>query len=76
MSLACGFSHALAITAQGLVLSWGEGEGGRLGQGDELPRQTPTKISRLDYAQVSLLSAYDLLQPSTSCFTHFFTTGG
>ena len=43
--IACGPSHAAAITASGAVYSWGCGEGGRLGCGNETSSATPALVS-------------------------------
>lgn len=40
----CEGKHYLALTADNMVYSWGLGEGGRLGLGDNLPKDVPTKI--------------------------------
>ena len=34
--VACGEAHTLGVTKQGSVWSWGHGERGRLGHGDEV----------------------------------------
>lgn len=36
--------HHLALTSDGEVYSWGVGENGRLGHGDNVSRAVPTKI--------------------------------
>jgi len=33
--VSCGSEHTAALTTQGLVYTWGEGEGGLLGHGDQ-----------------------------------------
>ena len=43
-SVSCGPEHALVVTADGQVYSWGRGDNGRLGHGDCLQRFTPTLI--------------------------------
>lgn len=43
----CEGKHLLALNAEWQVYSWGFGEGGRLGHGDSLPKQQPTKIPTL-----------------------------
>lgn len=40
--------HYLALTADGKVFSWGNGDGGRLGHGDNNPRDEPTLIEALN----------------------------
>lgn len=39
--------HYLALTSDGEVYSWGVGDGGRLGHGDNFARPEPTKIQAL-----------------------------
>ncbi len=34
-SLSCGYTHSLAVTDEGVVLSWGGGEMGKLGHGGD-----------------------------------------
>ncbi len=42
--IAAGQAHALALTEDGRVFSWGSGEFGRLGHGDASNMDTPTQI--------------------------------
>ena len=42
--VACGDSHVIALTESNQVLTWGCGEHGRLGHGDEDDRLEPTEI--------------------------------
>lgn len=39
--------HSLALSVDGDVYSWGNGDGGRLGLGDNNSRDQPTKIPEL-----------------------------
>lgn len=39
--------HSLALSAEGDVFSWGIGDGGRLGHGDDEPRAEPTLVRGL-----------------------------
>lgn len=43
----CEGRHFLALSSEHHVYAWGNGEGGRLGLNDTLPRDTPTKIIAL-----------------------------
>jgi len=45
--VACGRDHSLALTAGGKVFSWGGGEYGRLGLGDEEDRTEPCEVTAL-----------------------------
>ena len=42
--LACGDSHVIVLTDSNKIFTWGLGEYGRLGHGDELDRCEPTEI--------------------------------
>ncbi|KAK6172413.1 hypothetical protein SNE40_016067 [Patella caerulea] len=39
--------HYLALTSEGDVYSWGNGDGGRLGHGDNISREEPTVVASL-----------------------------
>lgn len=39
--VACGFAYTAAVTTEGQVYTWGAGENGRLGLGDELDKMRP-----------------------------------
>jgi E3 ubiquitin-protein ligase HERC4 len=43
--VACGAVHMCAIDYSGHLYSWGSGDHGRLGMGDDLDRFTPTRVS-------------------------------
>ena len=45
VAVAAGQWHAVAITAQGCLFSWGVGSQGRLGHGDVQPRYVPTRVA-------------------------------
>lgn len=46
-TIACGPEHAVAVTEGGAVLTWGAGECGRLGHGDEEPVHAPRVVMAL-----------------------------
>ena len=47
VALSAGAAHSLAVTAGGAFLTWGEGEVGCLGHGEDLSNQLlPKNISR------------------------------
>lgn len=50
VSVSCGWSHSVIIDASGLAYSFGMGQNGRLGQGDEKDVATPTLIKALNAA--------------------------
>lgn len=45
--IACGSSHSAAITSSGELYSWGLGEYGRLGHGDNTTQLRPKLVSLL-----------------------------
>ena len=57
VSVSAGKFHSLALTAGGSVWSWGNGDLGRLGHGDELEQLQPTKIEGLAGQRIVALSA-------------------
>jgi ubiquitin-protein ligase E3 A len=57
VAVACGANHALALTASGAVLSWGQGFAGQLGTGDARDRHTPTLLSSLWGVPIAALAA-------------------
>lgn len=46
-AIASGSSHCLALTTNGNVYSWGNGEGGRLGHGNFIGTDRPIQIMML-----------------------------
>ncbi|EWM20781.1 regulator of chromosome condensation -like protein [Nannochloropsis gaditana] len=45
--VACGFAYTAAVTMEGQVYTWGAGENGRLGLGDELDKMRPGHVKDL-----------------------------
>lgn len=43
--IACGSAHSAAITSNGELYTWGQGQYGRLGHGDEVSQYTPMLVS-------------------------------
>ncbi|KXJ19610.1 ultraviolet-B receptor UVR8 [Exaiptasia diaphana] len=58
--IACGASHMLALSRDGDVFSWGNGHGGRLGQGHLRDRFTPLRIAFLHDKDVVEVACNDL----------------
>ena len=54
---ACGDEFSLAVDAMGGLWSWGCGDEGRLGLGDELGRCAPTRVAALEGTPVRAASA-------------------
>ena len=47
LAVSAGFTHSLAITADGAVWSWGAGGGGQLGHGNQQYQLLPKKVEAL-----------------------------
>ena len=45
--MAAGKYHSLAIIESGAIYSWGEGEDGRLGHGDQQKQLLPKRVEAL-----------------------------
>jgi len=43
--IACGSSHSAAITSDGELYTWGQGQYGRLGHSDEVSQHTPKLVN-------------------------------
>ncbi|XP_050224431.1 PH, RCC1 and FYVE domains-containing protein 1 isoform X2 [Mercurialis annua] len=52
--IACGNKHAVAVTKQGQIFSWGEGSGGKLGHGMEDDVSQPKVIDSLSESTIVL----------------------
>lgn len=48
VQVSCGDKHSVAVTAEGQVFSFGCGEHGQLGLGDQVDKLRPTHIASLD----------------------------
>ncbi|XP_009598715.1 PH, RCC1 and FYVE domains-containing protein 1-like [Nicotiana tomentosiformis] len=55
-SIACGTKHAMLVTKQGEVFSWGEEAGGRLGHGAETDVSHPKLINNLRAMNVEVIA--------------------
>ncbi|XP_021640132.2 PH, RCC1 and FYVE domains-containing protein 1 isoform X2 [Hevea brasiliensis] len=55
-NIACGGRHAVLVTKQGEVFSWGEGSGGRLGHGIEMDVPHPKLIDTLAGINIELVA--------------------
>ncbi len=45
--IACGSGHSAAITSNGELYTWGQGDHGRLGHGDQLNQNKPKQVSQV-----------------------------
>ena len=57
VSIACGWDHCLALDNRGRVRSWGSGQNGKLGKGDEDSVSVPSFVTALDGVCVVSISA-------------------
>ncbi|XP_031269082.1 PH, RCC1 and FYVE domains-containing protein 1 isoform X1 [Pistacia vera] len=55
-NVACGSKHAVLVTKQGQIFSWGEGSGGRLGHGVETDVSYPKLIDALNGSNIHLVA--------------------
>ncbi|EKU21400.1 putative e3 ubiquitin-protein ligase herc3, partial [Nannochloropsis gaditana CCMP526] len=62
--VACGFAYTAAVTTEGQVYTWGAGENGRLGLGDELDKMRPGHVKDLArYPVKEIFAGSDVLSP-------------
>ena len=57
VAVSAGAAHSLALTADGAVWSWGDGDSGQLGHDDELNQSLPKKVEDLAGQRVVAVSA-------------------
>ncbi|KAB2001996.1 hypothetical protein ES319_D11G035200v1 [Gossypium barbadense] len=55
-NISCGYKHAVLVTKQGQIFSWGEGRGGRLGHGVEADVSQPRLIGALNGSAIGLVA--------------------
>ena len=57
VQISCGGYHSLAVTASGAVYSWGYGDDGKLGHGNQEHQMLPKEVEALRGRQVTMVSA-------------------
>ncbi|GAQ79376.1 E3 ubiquitin-protein ligase HERC2 [Klebsormidium nitens] len=57
--VSCGLFHSAALL-EGLLFTWGKGQGGRLGIGDDQPRYQPARVPLDDVSAVALGGLHSL----------------
>ncbi|XP_052796353.1 E3 ubiquitin-protein ligase HERC2-like isoform X2 [Mya arenaria] len=67
--------HFLALTRDGEVFSWGNGDGGRLGHGDNISREEPTLVKALSGKQVVHISCGSTYSGAITAGGELFTWG-
>ena len=55
--VSAGQAHCALITTRGVLYTWGYGEGGRLGHGDEEDRHRPTRVRALRRTRIGGVAA-------------------
>ncbi|CAK1599489.1 unnamed protein product [Parnassius mnemosyne] len=70
-----GGKHALALTADGKVYSWGEGEDGKLGHGNRLTLEAPRLIETLAGERVVGVACGSAHSACVSARGHLYTWG-
>lgn len=48
--VSAGYRHSACVTAEGQLFTWGEGDYGRLGLGDNTSRNTPVLVKEISNA--------------------------
>ncbi|XP_012936715.1 E3 ubiquitin-protein ligase HERC2 [Aplysia californica] len=67
--------HYLALTSEGDVYSWGNGDGGRLGHGDNISRDEPTLITALSGKHIVQICAGSTYCAAVSASGELYTWG-
>jgi len=57
VNIACGWQHSLALSNTGRLFSWGCGDEGQLGHGDNFELISPAEIKFFEKAQVTLIAS-------------------
>ncbi|KAJ2946601.1 hypothetical protein O0L34_g12657 [Tuta absoluta] len=70
-----GGKHALALTADGKVYSWGEGEDGKLGQGNRITLEIPRLIEALSGERVVGIACGSAHSACVTARGHLYTWG-
>ena len=60
VQISAGYRHSAAVTADGQLFTWGEGDFGRLGHGDSQFRFVPTLVKDILVGSVSCGAAHTL----------------
>ncbi|OMO79108.1 Zinc finger, FYVE-type [Corchorus olitorius] len=74
-NISCGNKHAVLVTRQGQIFSWGEGSGGRLGHGVEADVSQPMLISALSESAIGFVACGDFHTCAVTLSGDLFTWG-
>ena len=75
VAVSAGEDHSLALTADGAVWSWGAGEDGRLGHGDQQNQLLPKKVEAFAGRRVIAVSAGAIHSTALTADGAVFTWG-
>ncbi|KAK7486952.1 hypothetical protein BaRGS_00021768, partial [Batillaria attramentaria] len=67
--------HYLALTCDGEVYSWGNGDGGRLGHGDNIARDEPTLVTTLSGKHIVHIAVGSTYSAAVTASGELFTWG-
>jgi len=56
VNIACGWQHSLALSSNGRLFSWGCGDEGQLGHGDNFELISPAEIKFFDKAEITMIA--------------------
>jgi len=56
VDIACGWQHCLALSIEGYLFSWGCGDDGQLGHGDDYDLSTPAEVKFFEKTQVTKIA--------------------
>ncbi|KAE9607938.1 hypothetical protein Lal_00039992 [Lupinus albus] len=74
-SIGCGYKHAVIVTKQGEIFSWGKESGGRLGHGVEVDVSHPKLIDTLSGMNIELVSCGESHSCAVTYSGDLFTWG-
>ncbi|KAJ4844795.1 hypothetical protein Tsubulata_034168 [Turnera subulata] len=74
-NIACGGRHALLLTKQGGIFSWGEGTGGRLGHGIEADMRSPWPMDNLSDINIEIIACGEYHSCAVSNVGDLYTWG-
>lgn len=73
--IACGSEHTIALDRNGLVYTWGNGEGGLLGHGDEESSSTPKIVNSLRSLPIDCIASGGLHSLVLTKTRHIYSWG-
>lgn len=74
-NIACGSKHAVLVTKQGEIFSWGEGLGGKLGHGVQVDVSNPMLITTLSGLNTDLVACGEYHTCAVTVSGDFYTWG-